>query len=412
MKSLYFLSAIITIILIQPTLAQYKNDTLNNKIKQVEKAIEEGEKRSQYLKKRAANLKNDISKAGRDRINIAYSVQNLEQRLSKLEIEIHDLNSAENEKRKLLAARRVQFAGVLMALQRISRLPPEAVIVYPAGATDLIRTAILLKSAVPKIEKQANRLREDLVALAATRDLISSRKLQLKVTGLEFNKKRKILDKLIRLKDKQHKYTISKRRKAASKVKSLNSKVKNLRELFEELEEERQIKSAKKILSRKRGTGTNKDSVPNKTPERNVRLARPFNLKPFALSRGSLRYPAVGRISARYGEMVRRGITHKGLTIETRASAQVVAPHNGKVVFAGNFRGYGQLLIIDHNEGYHSLLAGMARIDGAKGQYLLSGEPVGVMGTPKKGKPSLYIELRRNNQPINPWPWLIKKTNS
>ena len=92
--------------------------------------------------------------------------------------------------------------------------------------------------------------------------------------------------------------------------------------------------------------------------------------------------------------------------------AQVIAPHNGKVVFAGNFRGYGQLLIIDHGEGYHTLLAGMVRIDGTMGQYVLSGEPVGVMGTPKDGKPSLYIELRRNSQPINPIPWLAKNKDS
>ena len=221
-----------------------------------------------------------------------------------------------------------------------------------------------------------------------------------------------MLDKLIRLKAKQRKHTISRRQRAASKVQSLNSKIKNLRDLFGKLEEERKVKSTESVLQKRTNTSKDKNNVPNRLPERNARLSHPFNLKPFALSRGSLRYPAVGRISARYGEIVRRGITHKGLTIETRASAQVVAPYNGKVVFAGNFRGYGQLLIIDHSEGYHTLLAGMARIDGTKDQYLLSGEPVGVKGNPKKGKPSLYIELRRNSQPINPWPWLIKKKDS
>ena len=142
---------------------------------------------------------------------------------------------------------------------------------------------------------------------------------------------------------------------------------------------------------------------------REKKRSHPFNLKPFALSRGSLRYPAVGRISKRYGQTIRRGVTSKGLTIETRSSAQVVAPYNGKVVYAGNFRGYGQLLIIDHGEGYHTLLAGMSRIDGVIGQYLFLGEPVGVMGIPRKGKPKLYVELRRNSQPINPIPWLTKR---
>jgi septal ring factor EnvC (AmiA/AmiB activator) len=105
-------------------------------------------------------------------------------------------------------------------------------------------------------------------------------------------------------------------------------------------------------------------------------------------------------------------MTRKGLVIETRGSAQVVAPYGGKVVFAGDFRGYGQLLIIDHGDGYHTLLSGMKRIDGVMGQYLRLGEPIGIMGNPGANRPKLYVELRRNNQPINPEPWLIRKKNT
>ena len=96
--------------------------------------------------------------------------------------------------------------------------------------------------------------------------------------------------------------------------------------------------------------------------------------------------PVVGRVKGRYGEVIRPGITRKGIEIETAAKAQVVAPYDGKVVFAGNFRGYGQLLIIEHSEGYHSLLAGMTRINGTPGQWLLAGEPVGVMGPGGSGE--------------------------
>ena len=79
------------------------------------------------------------------------------------------------------------------------------------------------------------------------------------------------------------------------------------------------------------------------------------------------------------------------------------------MVFAGAFKGYGQLLIIEHGEGYHSLLAGLSRIDNTIGQQVLSGEPAGIMGNPKKGPPILYVELRRNGQPINPLPWLAAR---
>ena len=120
-------------------------------------------------------------------------------------------------------------------------------------------------------------------------------------------------------------------------------------------------------------------------------------------------FPAVGRLVGRYGQATKGGLTRKGISVETLPGAQVVAPYDGRVVFADAFRGYGRLLIIEHGEGYHSLLAGLARIDTAIGQWVLAGEPVGVMGRTGKGKPTLYVELRRKGQPINPLPWLAAR---
>src|SRR3546814_20553792 len=104
----------------------------------------------------------------------------------------------------------------------------------------------------------------------------------------------------------------------------------------------------------------------------------------------------------------------RGIRIETRSGAQVVAPADGKVMFAGPFRGYGQLLIIAHGGGYHSLLAGFGRIDRSVGQWVLAGEPVGQMSATQAGpvqagqakagasgtgeKPVLYLELRRKGE--------------
>ncbi len=102
--------------------------------------------------------------------------------------------------------------------------------------------------------------------------------------------------------------------------------------------------------------------------------------------------------------MTQTGIHAKGVTIATRSRAQVISPADGVVLFAGPFRGYGQLLIIEYGDGYHMLLAGMDRIDAAVGQSLLAGEPVGTMTD--TNAPELYVELRHEGQPINPLPWL------
>ncbi|HJO86232.1 MAG TPA: hypothetical protein QF359_04665, partial [Rhodospirillales bacterium] len=267
-----------------PSLAQQKDNALDNQIKEVEKEIEAGKKQSRQLKQQVDELKIDISKVSRDRIGVASVVQNLEQRLSKLETEIDDLNDAETEKRKLLESRRDQFSGVLMALQKLSRLPPEAVIAYPTGAADLIRTAILLRSVVPQIEGQAVRLREDLIALAATRDLIAKRKFQLAKTSLEFKNKRSTLDGLIRMKAAEHERALSKRREAKLRIESLSGQAQNLRDLFGNLEQER-----KKQLSEKRKIKQKqlleekkvKSQRSTLTAKKVVRLVPPLDLKPF-----------------------------------------------------------------------------------------------------------------------------------
>ncbi|MFL2781749.1 MAG: murein hydrolase activator EnvC family protein [Rhodospirillales bacterium] len=383
---------------------QESNKLINNQIKKVEDAIKVGKKNSQRLKRRAATLKNDLNSASQNRIKVARTVQNLERKLSELESEIRDLNLLEKEKKELLDNRYTQSDNVLMALQRISRLPLEAMVAYPSGTKNVIRTAILLRAAVPKIEYQAKQLREDLVSLAKTRKMIAFRKIQLDKAGLEFKLKRATLDDLIKIKFAEHEKTITKRYTAKRKVAKLASRAKNLMDLIGNLEEDK--RHLNKISRKETFTSLRQKNL------RSPNFEAPVNLKPFALARGSLIYPAAGRTSGKYGETVTRGMTRKGLEIETRASAQVVAPYGGKVVFVGNFRGYGQLLIIDHGEGYHTLLSGMKRIDGVMGQYLRLGEPIGIMGNPGTNRPRLYVELRRNNQPINPKPWLKRKKNT
>ena len=116
--------------------------------------------------------------------------------------------------------------------------------------------------------------------------------------------------------------------------------------------------------------------------------------------------PVHGRVLLSFGQPGEGGQPHRGITIEARPGARLVAPYDGKIVFAGPFRTYGLILIIEHSEGYHTLLAGLGRIDGAVGQSVSAGEPVGTAGSTETGNSSIYVELRRNGQPIDPLPWL------
>ena len=120
--------------------------------------------------------------------------------------------------------------------------------------------------------------------------------------------------------------------------------------------------------------------------------------------------PVRGIFVSSFDETTALGLSTKGIVIETRSGAQIIAPYDGRIAFAGRFREYGLLLIIDHGEGYHTLLAGMERIDVMVDQGVLAGEPVGVMRSVPNSAPRLYVELRSDGQPINPLPWLEAET--
>jgi septal ring factor EnvC (AmiA/AmiB activator) len=124
----------------------------------------------------------------------------------------------------------------------------------------------------------------------------------------------------------------------------------------------------------------------------------------FADARGSLTPPTTGVIVARYGE--RSGAdAREGMVFRTRAGALVISPFDARVEYAGPFRGYGQLLILSVGDDYHLVLAGVGAIYGEAGQTVLAGEPIGEMAEGPDAARELYVEIRKDGQPIDPGPW-------
>jgi septal ring factor EnvC (AmiA/AmiB activator) len=154
--------------------------------------------------------------------------------------------------------------------------------------------------------------------------------------------------------------------------------------------------------------------------DRSQKGARPF--PDAGTGAKGVRLPVRGSLVSGFGSATSDLAQARGVVLETRPQAQVVAPFDGQIVFEGPFRSYGQILIIEHRGGYHTVLAGLGRVDAVVGQWLLAGEPVGIMGTSDgtaaetgqsatgsvtsgQDHPKLYVELRHNGQPVDPAPW-------
>ena len=185
---------------------------------------------------------------------------------------------------------------------------------------------------------------------------------------------------------------------------ALAQEAKNLKELMASIEINR-----KKVSKLEQEMGLNKPSEAQKSQKNSLSSVSQYLLLPFSRAKGRLFSPAAGDTVTGFGEAVENsdGLS-KGIYIAARGKAQVVAPYSGMVAYAGDFRGYGLLLIIDHGEGYHSVLSGMRRLLTSVGQHVLAGEPIAVMND-TGGKPPLYFELRQNGQPVNPLPWLMAR---
>ena len=210
---------------------------------------------------------------------------------------------------------------------------------------------------------------------------------------------------LVQRKSKLRNAVEVKSERAKKKVQKLAGQAQDLRDLLSKLEKEQQEKRRKQEEQKR------KEAEENQKREQ-VKTADLIKFKPevineigdnFVKAKGKLSRPARGSIITAYGQETAKGVSSKGIIIKTRAQAQVIAPFDGSVLFAGPFRGYGNLIIIEHGKGYTSLLAGLDSIDCELGQLLLAGEPIGLM--PDDGDAKLYMELRKNNHPINPISW-------
>ncbi|MCH9049887.1 MAG: peptidoglycan DD-metalloendopeptidase family protein [Proteobacteria bacterium] len=398
---------------------------VGDKLKEVEKALEKSRREDQALARKTDTLTRQIADLRVDLIRAAKRAQDHEKAVTALQETIAVLNTSHRAKTRALALRRARLVEMIGALQRLARQPPEALIALPSAPQDTLRSAILLRAAVPQLEAQAKALRAELENLAKLKAEITAKQSALAKESGSLSGQRGRLKKLLGRKSALEQSTRKRRQTAHARARRLAARAKNLRELLAGIEAARKRRSRTEKVARLvlRAPLTMPALRLPKKPERPARTTPPANpatagrlrlqrpQRPFRLARGQLVFPAQGPVVKRFGTKNAFGGKAKGITIKTLPAAQIVAPYDGQVAFSGHFRDYGQLLIIEHGGGYYTLLAGLRRIDAVASQWLLAGEPVGIMARPEKGSPELYIELRRDGRPINPLPWLAPPTN-
>jgi septal ring factor EnvC (AmiA/AmiB activator) len=392
-------------------------ETPEQKLRAVQRQLEQGRTQQDELTRQAETLALDLATLQADGVRAAGAVQTRETVLSTLEAQLQSLTADEAQKRAVVARDHAHEAELLAALARLALNPPEALVLGPLAPEDAVRSGILLGETVPRLQSEAEALSLQLGDLRRLRQEIERKRQAAELQRRGLDKDRQRLDGLIRRKTALRDQALQGVEEGKQRLSQLASEAGDLHELILRLDAARKARdeTAKRETERQaqvaaipRPDGTARPETVTPPPLASLDLGRPKTIRPFDQAKGAMVYPASGTLALRYGEVDEFGASSKGLTMVTRAGAVVVAPFDGRVEFAGPFKGYGQILIIQHGDGYHSLLAGLDRIDEVVGDWLVAGEPVGVMGSGEP-KPRLYLELRHNGQPINPLPWLATR---
>ncbi len=365
--------------------------------------LEQIQAEQQELSKDKVTLAANRARMRARRIDAARALRLSEKRLTEIEERLAETRAKAKDQREKLDEKSAQMSTLFALMQGMSREPPPLLITHTRDALKMIRSGMVLATFYGDIEKLATQLSEEVSTLETAQKDAELQEKHRKAEQAQNSRLKTQIELLLR-ENRNHleaNAATLENLKSASKINMAG--IKSLEEMLPMLDAQ---------AGKKPDLTTKEEEVSPHAAK--VAMLQPGRMQPaipFANSQGLLPLPVQGEILVRFGQSGQDGASSKGIHLETREDAQVISPCDGLILYAGPFRSYGQLLIINPGGGYHVVIAGMDRIDVQQGQYVLAGEPIAAMGaathtgerSPKR--PTLYVEFRRDQQSIDPEPW-------
>ncbi|MGB0906604.1 MAG: murein hydrolase activator EnvC family protein [Maricaulaceae bacterium] len=363
------------------------------------------QKRADKLKAEEQAIRKEIRGLNARLKTTAQKQTSIENKSKDIERRLGTLSQSETEKAAALEANKTQINTLLAALQRLQYKPPPAAIMTSENMADSARTAMMLSDLTTQFDRKSKALADDITALNATRLDISFERAQLTENEKALETERETMRALITQKNRKNTALSKTRQAEETRITELASKATSLKDLIESIE-----KSADALVTPRLKPKRDKDGNRPKRATPRLRsgggpsgpVTLPQGTKRFAEAKSDMHPPVPGTLVQKYGG------THKGLTVETRSGAQVLAPYTGRVEFAGDFKNYEKVVILNVGDGYFLLLTGLGDTFVTSGENITKGTPLGEMPKARRSTSNLYIEIRKNGSTINPTPWLGK----
>ncbi len=349
--------------------------------------LERLEKSARATEREAAEIDADLIVAAAESRRREEAAIAAEQRLAELAVEMDDARAA-------LAGDEAALEDLTAALMMLSSRRPPALAVNPDDIGEAIRSAILMGELTPTLAGRAEELRVRLETLARIRSDIEQRQIELAESEAALTARREEIAALSLEKRMTRSSYATETAALRTETLRLSREAQSIRDLLDGIERSAPSAPQPKPSGGQETIAAALQRIP----------ARPGANLPVDPGAGVVQ-PALGEVAVRFEQSV-SGQSHPGLTLATRANAQVVSPADARIEFAGLFRSYGQMLILDVGEDMLVILSGLDEIYPEAGQWVLAGEPVGHMSGQKSPPPELYLEVRRAGRTIDPEAWL------
>ena len=399
-----------------------KRDETRAELETLSKTINLSSDKTKELEDSIASLDKSTASLRQALIDSAARRKEMDRKIQQSEKTLTDLAIKEDKIRGSLHERRALLAEVLGALERMGRNPPPALLVTPDDALASVRSAILLGAVM---RKETDKLIADLTDLSKLHAAAAAEKTNLTATMTNSLEEERRMDLLVAENDKHSKENAAQLDAERKRAEELAGQATSLEGLVASLESQigsvRDAAAAARAEEVRRGQLTDQQREQAKAlaesgvPDKN-RIAPAY---PFSDLKQKLELPVAGDILRQFGDDDGTGHTAMGATIATGPDALVTAPADGTVVYAGAFRSYGQMIILDTGDGYHMVLSGMDAIKTRPGRFVFAGEPLAVMGQKRVAsatalaletdRPTLYIEFRKDGKPVDSRPWWTSK---
>lgn len=346
--------------------------------------------RSTLFEKQAAAASSEADRLKKRSAALAARIQSAEADISAGEARVALVTRRLSAQRARLAEQQQPLLELAASLQQLSRQPPVSVLAQPGSLTDMVHARAVIDAAMPVIEHRTAGVRRDLATLDSIRRQQAIALKALSSSKAQLAQRRDALTRLENEGRLRARELVSSAQLEADRALGLGEKARDIVDLMDSLEADSAVRAE---LARLAGP------IPRpRNPESGATRVGPSATAEAELAPGAYRLPVVGRIVAGLGEVNESGVRSRGVTIAARAGGQVVAPAPGRVSFAGDYRGYGKIVIIDHGGGWVSLLTGMIALSAGVGDTLDAGTPVGRAGSDDS---HITVELRRAGRPVD-----------